>query len=159
MFKNFGLLLSIVVIVSACGFKLRGVTAVFPEDLAVIVNADKKTVSPQVSQALKSQLEQQGSRSTLKVFLLDASFSSRVLVLDKNARPIKQLMVLKVDYQYSNDKKLHGVDHVNLSRNYLVDLSELATKSQFESSIKRQLLAEAASRIKDNLVKHLAENQ
>ena len=159
MLKTFVVLLSIAVLTSACGFKLRGMAAEFPADLTVTVNANKNSVSPLVTQAIKSRLEQQGSKSTLKIYLDKAGFSSRVLVLDKNARPIKQLMVLKMEYDYRDDKKLQGNDHINLSRNYVVDLSELATMSQYESEIKRQLLAEAASRIKAKLVKRLSESE
>lgn len=155
MHKRFDFFVIIAAIVflnlSACGFHLRGTTPTFPEGLAVNVGSDKNRVSPFVTQMIQQSLVQQGSDSQLDIHLHKADFSKRVLVLDENAQPVKQILMLKLDYSFVRDDNTKGDDVIRLSRSYFTNAVALASVSQYEDSVKQQMLVEAAEQIKNQL--------
>lgn len=153
------LMVFVLVNINSCGFHLRNAAPAFPKTLTVNVESKKTKVSPFVGQKLKQALEQQGSQSSLNIQLQSAEFSKRVLVLDENAQPVKQLMLLKIDYSFSSENGVEGRDSIRLNKNYFLNSVALASVSQYEESIKQQMLEEAAAQIRVQLYNKLFINR
>lgn len=133
---------------AACGFHLRGVQA--PSDelsrIAVKVSYDSQRVSPFIAYTIKQQLENPVNEAThiAKLRLDRAVFSKRVLVLDREARPAEQLLILSVDYAIRlGEGELHS-GTISAEKNYYFNSQVLSSVDQFEKVLQQQLLEQAS---------------
>ena len=148
-----------ILMLTGCGFKLRGLSNELPEALTIKVESNKLKVSPFVSQAMKAALEQESEGPVILVKLTKSQFRNRVLVLDENAQSAKQLLMFKLNYSYKNEYGVEGENEISLSRNYFVNSAGLASSSQYEESIKREILHEASYKLKFQLISQLGKSE
>ena len=142
---------------SACGYQLRGLGEEYFANKSLSVESDKKAVEPFIRQVLASQLVTDVANPELKIdiFLKSAAFNKRVLVLDANAQPVKQLLLFVLNYKYQMSNGISGINTVKLERSYYYNAEELASISQYEDSVKRQMLNDAARQIRQQLMQRV----
>lgn len=137
---------SFIFLLSACGFHLRGSNEIV-SDIPISVSWNGRAVSPFVSHHLKNRLERQGDpeHAELQIVLNKATFKKRVLVLDKEALPAEQALILELNYiTRSINNSAPTVQNLRLEKNYYFDATELISSDQYEIDIKKQILDQAA---------------
>jgi len=147
-FRQLMLLILLVSLLQACGFRLRGASQL-PSTIKIAV-IDGVAQYSEAGLAVKQQLESSGAKvlttadvDTVHFVVRQNDFSRRVLSVDASgtASEYELTYVFSMRVLDSKGKLLVAERAINLNRNYLYDTSNALAKSDEEASIKTQMIS------------------
>ncbi len=148
LFNQIILLILMVSLLSACGFRLRGASNL-PNTIKYAV-IDGVAQYSEVGLAIKQQLESSGAKvlstadvDTVHFVVLQNKFTRRVLSVDASgtANEYELAYDFSMRVQDPKGKWLVAERPINLNRNYIYDPSNALAKSDEELTIKSQMVS------------------
>ncbi len=149
--KN-AVILSLALLLSACGYHLRGALELPANLKNVYVEGGSVPLLDQFKQSLKSTSAQlsttrKGAGLVIKVFNED--FSRRVLSLSSRGKSNEFELLYRLDYEFANasDAKLMEQQTVEIRREYYNDQQFVIAKDNEEAVIRNEMYQQAVNTI------------
>ncbi len=148
LFNQIILLILMLSLLSACGFRLRGASNL-PSSIKYAV-IDGVAQYSEVGLAIKQQLESSGAKvlttadvDTVHFVVLQNKFTRRVLSVNASgtANEYELTYVFSMRVQNPEGKWLVAERPINLNRNYIYDPSQALAKSDEELTIRSQMIS------------------
>ncbi len=139
-------------LLSACGYHLRGAFQL-PENMKnVYVEGGSSSLREQFKQTLKSSSGQlagsrKGAGIVIKIF--DEDFNRRVLSLSSRGKSNEFELVYRLDYELANarDAQLMARQAIEIRREYYNDQQFMIAKDQEEAMIRNEMYQQAVNTI------------
>lgn len=150
---NLILSLAFVLLLSGCGFHLRG-AVMLPQSMSntVIVGADGSGLYYEVENALRNAGGKvaQSVDATTSVLVIDSQqINRRVLSVDSQGRDAEYELVLKLVFSLRDPagKVIADKDKVTVSRDFSFDPDNVLAKSEEEASLSSEMLRQAVEQM------------
>jgi LPS-assembly lipoprotein len=135
----------ILVLISGCGFKLRGSEGrqVEHEQVAVNLPRDVYPLGPLLYQALQQfnfNFTEDTSKSFFNLNIIDADLHRRSLLIDQNGRAAEYEIIISVKVSITSKKHPEGIEKVFQRRgHYTFDLAQSQAKDREEKALTTSL--------------------
>ncbi len=151
--KNLIIILSLALICSACGFRLR-TSFELPQELLILnIVGGEESLREQVVKVLKAASVKVDTAAPITLKLANLNFSRRVAAVDANAKPSEYELLQQLNYQLLDAKgtPISAQQQVNVIRSYSFTPEQIAAKQQEENV----LMAEMQNELVIKLIRQL----
>jgi LPS-assembly lipoprotein len=149
--KN-AVILSLALLLSACGYHLRGALELPANLKNVYVEGGSAPLVDQFKQAMKSssaQLASSRKDAGIVIKIANEDFSRRVLSLSARGKSNEFELYYRLDYEFANaaDAQLMGRQTVEIRREYYNDQQFMIAKDNEEALIRNEMYQQAVNTI------------
>ena len=157
MYKySISIYLAISLLVSGCGFQLRG-NVELPSDLRQIsvISEDYSDLVKNLSQSLSNsdiQVVDKSNKDLYRVKIVSEAFNRRQLSINITGRVNEYELIYNVKYQISSPNEKFKEETLSLYRDYSFDENNIMGNTDREAQIRREMVSNAASLIFTKLI-------
>mgnify|MGYP001161406418 FL=1 len=164
MYKySISIYLAISLLVSGCGFQLRG-NVELPSDLRQIsvISEDYSDLVKNLSQSLSNsdiQVVDKSNKDLYRVKIVSEAFNRRQLSINITGRVNEYELIYNVKYQISSPNEKFKEETLSLYRDYSFDENNIMGNTDREAQIKKEMVSNAASLIFTKLISRIKNRE